>query len=149
MQGHFFFDMHLEMCHILYLATVTQLIQNNLAFTFVKKLHNKLDSKHFKVVQFSEAKHVFCGRKVKYNLTFKPFTCSDVVKEDSEDDGDEDEDDEGSDGDDVDTDEDKKQALKPPSQSGPRIYTVLSEFKGEQEGDLSVQVKLQGTELKH
>lgn len=91
------------------------------------------------VVTFSEAEHVVCGRKVKYNLTFY-VTCSDVLKEDSEDD--EDEDDEGSDDDDVDTDEDKKHASKPPSQSGPRIYTVLSEFKGEQEGDLSVQVKL-------
>ncbi|TKS85946.1 Nephrocystin-1 [Collichthys lucidus] len=30
-------------------------------------------------------------------------------------------------------------AAKPPSQSGLRVYTVLSDFKGEQEGDLSVQ----------
>ncbi|KAM9345408.1 nephrocystin-1 [Symphorus nematophorus] len=59
-----------------------------------------------------------------------------VSKEDSED---EDDDDEDSTDDDVDDDEDEKQALKPPSQSGPRIYTVLSDFKGEQEGDLTVQ----------
>lgn len=67
---------------------------------------------------------------------------SDVSKEDSEDDDDDDDDDdEDTNDDDGDSDEDAKQALKPPSQSGPRIYTVLSDFKGEQEGDLSVQVK--------
>ncbi len=67
---------------------------------------------------------------------------SDVSKEDSEDDDDDDDDDEeDSNDDDVDNDEDERQALKPPFQSGSRIYTVLSDFKGEQEGDLSVQVK--------
>uniref|UniRef100_A0A3P8RKS8 Nephronophthisis 1 n=1 Tax=Amphiprion percula TaxID=161767 RepID=A0A3P8RKS8_AMPPE len=61
--------------------------------------------------------------------------------EDSEDGTDEDDD--SDDDDDGDTDgndgEDEKRAVKPPSQSDPRIYTVLSDFKGEQEGDLSVQ----------
>lgn len=67
---------------------------------------------------------------------------SDVSKEDSEDDDDDDNnEDEDSNSDDVDNDEDEKRAVKPPSQSGHRIYTVLSDFKGEQEGDLSVQVK--------
>ncbi|XP_041803806.1 nephrocystin-1 [Chelmon rostratus] len=66
--------------------------------------------------------------------------AGDVSKEDSEDDDDDDDDDdEDTNDDDGDSDEDAKQALKPPSQSGPRIYTVLSDFKGEQEGDLSVQ----------
>lgn len=41
---------------------------------------------------------------------------------------------------DDDEDEEEKKALKPPSQSDLRIYTVLSDFKGEEEGDLSVQV---------
>lgn len=63
---------------------------------------------------------------------------SDVSKEESEDDEDDDED---SNDDDVDDDENKKRAAKLPPQSDPRIYTVLSDFKGEQEGDLSVQVK--------
>lgn len=62
---------------------------------------------------------------------------SDVSKEDSEDD----DDDEDSNDDDVDNDEDEKPAVRTPSQSDPRIYTALSDFKGEQEGDLSVQVK--------
>lgn len=134
------------MCHIQYLVAAVQLIQNNSIFNFCEAIAQKSDSEHFEVVTFSEAEHVVCGIKVKYNLTFY-VTCSDVLKEDSEDDGDEDEDDEGSDDDDVDTDEDKKHASKPPSQSAPSIYTVLSEFKGEQEGDLSVQVKLQRTEM--
>uniref|UniRef100_A0AAQ5Y3L0 SH3 domain-containing protein n=1 Tax=Amphiprion ocellaris TaxID=80972 RepID=A0AAQ5Y3L0_AMPOC len=64
-----------------------------------------------------------------------------VSKEDSEDGTDEDDD--SDDDDDGDTDgndgEDEKRAVKPSSQSDPRIYTVLSDFKGEQEGDLSVQ----------
>lgn len=58
---------------------------------------------------------------------------SDVSKEDSEDSND--------DSDDDDDHEDEKQALKPPSQPDPRIYIALSNFRGEQEGDLSVQVK--------
>lgn len=69
---------------------------------------------------------------------------SDVSKEDGEDneDDDDDDDEEESDEDnDDDDDEEEKRALKPPSQSGPHVYTVLSDFKGEQEGDLSVQVK--------
>ncbi|XP_036980006.1 nephrocystin-1 isoform X2 [Acanthopagrus latus] len=69
-------------------------------------------------------------------------TAGDVSKEDGEDNEDEDDDDDDedeSDDDDDDDDKEEKQALKPPSQSGPRIYTVLSDFKGEQEGDLSVQ----------
>ncbi|XP_078129720.1 nephrocystin-1 isoform X2 [Sander vitreus] len=60
--------------------------------------------------------------------------------EDDEDEDDEDEVDEDSADDEADgADEDEKQAVKPPSQSDPRIYTALSDFKGEQEGDLSVQ----------
>ncbi|XP_059215720.1 nephrocystin-1 isoform X2 [Centropristis striata] len=59
-----------------------------------------------------------------------------VSKEDSdEEDDDEDSSDDDADGD----DEDEKQAVKLPSQSDPHIYTALSDFKGEQEGDLSVQ----------
>ncbi|XP_038593822.1 nephrocystin-1 [Micropterus salmoides] len=66
-----------------------------------------------------------------------PSTAArDVSKEESEDDEDDDED---SNDDDVDDDENKKRAAKLPPQSDPRIYTVLSDFKGEQEGDLSVQ----------
>nr|XP_046258424.1 nephrocystin-1 [Scatophagus argus] len=60
-----------------------------------------------------------------------------VSKEESEDDDEEDDDEDSSD--DADDDEDEKRALKLPSQSSPRIYTVLSDFKGEQEGDLSVK----------
>ncbi|XP_029306247.1 nephrocystin-1 isoform X2 [Cottoperca gobio] len=60
-----------------------------------------------------------------------------VLKEDSEDDNDEDDDEDSSDTDG--DDEDEKQAVKPPSESDPHIYTALSDFRGEQEGDLSVQ----------
>ncbi|XP_051815805.1 nephrocystin-1 [Acanthochromis polyacanthus] len=61
-----------------------------------------------------------------------------VSKEDSDDGSDEDED--SDDDDDGGTDgEDEDRAVKPPSQSDPRIYTVLSDFRGEQEGDLSVR----------
>uniref|UniRef100_A0A3Q0RQR2 Nephronophthisis 1 n=1 Tax=Amphilophus citrinellus TaxID=61819 RepID=A0A3Q0RQR2_AMPCI len=81
-----------------------------------------------------------------------PFSChyfvihSNVSKEHSEDsveedDNDDDEDD--SDEEDVENDssddEDERRDVKPPSQSDPRIYVVLSDFKGEQEGDLSVR----------
>lgn len=66
---------------------------------------------------------------------------SDESQEDEEDeDEDEDEDKDSSDDDD-DDDEDEKRAAKPPSPSEPLIYTALSDFTGEQEGDLSVQVK--------
>ncbi|XP_044069422.1 nephrocystin-1 [Siniperca chuatsi] len=65
-----------------------------------------------------------------------PSTAAgDVSKQDSEDD----DDDEDSNDDDVDSDEDEKRTAKPTSLSDPHIYTVLSDFKGEQEGDLSVQ----------
>lgn len=56
--------------------------------------------------------------------------------DDDDDDADDDEDDDDKDSDFEDVAGDKK----PPPQSNCRIYTVLSEFKGEQEGDLSVQV---------
>uniref|UniRef100_A0A8C9YCF0 Nephronophthisis 1 n=1 Tax=Sander lucioperca TaxID=283035 RepID=A0A8C9YCF0_SANLU len=59
------------------------------------------------------------------------------ILEHDEDEVDEDSADDEADG----ADEDEKQAVKPPSQSDPHIYTALSDFKGEQEGDLSVQVK--------
>nr|XP_020457314.1 nephrocystin-1 isoform X2 [Monopterus albus] len=66
-----------------------------------------------------------------------------VSKENSEEEEEEEDEDEDSNDDDVDNvgndDKDEKRAVKPPSQSDPRIYTVLSDFKGEQDGDLSVQ----------
>ncbi|XP_042358303.1 nephrocystin-1 [Plectropomus leopardus] len=75
-----------------------------------------------------------------------PSTAAgDVSKEDTEvEDDDEDDDEESSDDDDDDDDDeandgDEKQAVKSPSQSDSHIYTALSDFKGEQEGDLSVQ----------
>lgn len=58
--------------------------------------------------------------------------------DDNEDSNDDEDDDIVSDGHDG---EDEKRAAKPPLQSDPHIYTVLSDFKAEQEGDLSVQVK--------
>ncbi|XP_041644770.1 nephrocystin-1 isoform X3 [Cheilinus undulatus] len=62
--------------------------------------------------------------------------AGDVSNEESEcEEDDESSDDEG----DVEDAEDEKEAGKPPAQSEPRLYTVLSDFKGEQEGDLSVQ----------
>ncbi|XP_071336157.1 nephrocystin-1 isoform X2 [Trachinotus anak] len=66
----------------------------------------------------------------------KEYSEDDDDDEDSDDDDDDDEEDADNDGDE---DEDEKRAVKPPSQSDPRIYRVLSDFKGEQEGDLSVQ----------
>ncbi|XP_047458494.1 nephrocystin-1 isoform X2 [Mugil cephalus] len=60
-------------------------------------------------------------------------TAGDVSREDSVD---EDDDEDNSDDD---SDEDEKKAVKPPPQSDSRIYTALSDFKGEQEGDLSVR----------
>ncbi|KAG7512885.1 nephrocystin-1 isoform X1 [Solea senegalensis] len=69
--------------------------------------------------------------------------ASNVSKTDSED---EDEDEDSNDDDDDDEeeeeeeeDEDEKRAMKPPSQSDTYIYKVLSDFQGEQVGDLSVQ----------
>uniref|UniRef100_A0A3Q3BCS3 Nephronophthisis 1 n=1 Tax=Kryptolebias marmoratus TaxID=37003 RepID=A0A3Q3BCS3_KRYMA len=76
-----------------------------------------------------------------------PSTAADrssVSKEDSEDGADGDSDKDTNDDDDDDDDEeedtddkDEDRAVKPPSQS--QLYMVLSDFKGEQEGDLSVQ----------
>ncbi|XP_034754745.1 nephrocystin-1 isoform X3 [Etheostoma cragini] len=68
-------------------------------------------------------------------------------EEDDDDDDDEDEDEDEDDDDDKDSTDreangaskDEKQAVKPPWRSDPHIYTALSDFKGEQEGDLSVQ----------
>ncbi|KAF7670261.1 hypothetical protein LDENG_00027470 [Lucifuga dentata] len=60
-------------------------------------------------------------------------------KEGSNDDDDDSEEEEDDDDDDDDVGNDEKQAVKPLSYSGPHIYTVLSDFRGEQEGDLSVQ----------
>uniref|UniRef100_UPI0037E78EC8 nephrocystin-1 n=1 Tax=Semicossyphus pulcher TaxID=241346 RepID=UPI0037E78EC8 len=69
-----------------------------------------------------------------------PSTAAgDVSKEDSEDSDDDGEDSNDDDDDVDDDDEDENGALKPPSRSEPHLYTVLSDFKGEQEGDLSVQ----------
>lgn len=61
---------------------------------------------------------------------------ADGKKSDDDDDDEDDDDDKDSDFDDVTADK------KPPPQSDRRIYTVLSEFKVEQEGDLSVQVRV-------
>lgn len=135
MHRHLFFDMHSEM------GVYCILLQR---FSWSKQFNVCFREDVAQKIRFETLSH-----SVKLNMLSVAFyvTCSDVLKEDSEDDGDED--DEGSDDDDGDTDEDKKHASRPPSQSGPRVYTVLSEFKGEQEGDLSVQVTLQGTELKH
>ncbi|XP_019945284.2 nephrocystin-1 [Paralichthys olivaceus] len=58
---------------------------------------------------------------------------------DNDDDGKESNSDDDDDDDDSDEDEDEKQAVKPPSQSDSRNYKVLSDFQGEEEGDLSVQ----------
>ncbi|XP_029925765.1 nephrocystin-1 [Myripristis murdjan] len=60
-------------------------------------------------------------------------------EEDDDDDDDDDDEDEDDDDDDVDGDKDEKKAVKPTSQSAPGVYTVLSNFRGEQEGDLSVK----------
>ncbi|KAK2921650.1 nephrocystin-1 [Channa argus] len=72
-----------------------------------------------------------------------PSTAGGNFSEDySEDDDDDTGDDEDSD-EDVDNDgsneETESRAVKPPLQSNSHIYIVLSHFKGEQEGDLSVQ----------
>ncbi|XP_078788629.1 nephrocystin-1 isoform X2 [Oryzias latipes] len=61
----------------------------------------------------------------------------DVSKDESQREANEDE--ESSSDDDSDEDSDDKKAVKPPLQSDLWIYTVLSDFKGEEEGDLSVQ----------
>ncbi|XP_029962009.1 nephrocystin-1 isoform X2 [Salarias fasciatus] len=74
-------------------------------------------------------------------------TAGDVSKEESETGGDDDDDDDdeessdddSSEDDDDDDDEKEKRAVKPPSHSDQHIYTVLSDFKGEEEGDLSVR----------
>ncbi|XP_025753401.1 nephrocystin-1 isoform X1 [Oreochromis niloticus] len=68
-----------------------------------------------------------------------------VSKEDSEDSAEEDDDEDSNDNEeehvenDNNTGSDERRDLKPPSQSDARIYMVLSDFKGEQEGDLSVR----------
>lgn len=61
----------------------------------------------------------------------------DSVEEDDDDDEEDDSDEEDVENDSSD-DEDERRDVKPPSQSDARIYVVLSDFKGEQEGDLSV-----------
>lgn len=70
-------------------------------------------------------------------LHFHVLIYSNVSQEDSVD---EDDDEDSSDDDSVE-DEDERKAVKPPPQSDSRIYTALSDFSGEQEGDLSVRVK--------
>lgn len=66
----------------------------------------------------------------------------DVSKDETKDSVDEDEESSSDGDDDGSTDNDEgRRAVKPPPQSDPRTYTVLCDFKGEQEGDLSVQVK--------
>ncbi|XP_076016379.1 nephrocystin-1 [Genypterus blacodes] len=68
-------------------------------------------------------------------------SAGDTSKEDSDSDDDEDgEEDDYDDDNDMDNeDEDEKQAVKVPSYLERHIYTALSDFKAEQEGDLSVQ----------
>ncbi|XP_034463709.1 nephrocystin-1 [Hippoglossus hippoglossus] len=65
----------------------------------------------------------------------KEESDNDDEGEDSNSDDDDDDDDD----DDSDEDEDEKRAVNPPSQSDSPNYRVLSDFQGEQEGDLSVQ----------
>uniref|UniRef100_A0A3Q0S2E8 Nephronophthisis 1 n=1 Tax=Amphilophus citrinellus TaxID=61819 RepID=A0A3Q0S2E8_AMPCI len=65
-------------------------------------------------------------------------STEDSVEEDDNDDDEDDSDEEDVENDSSD-DEDERRDVKPPSQSDPRIYVVLSDFKGEQEGDLSVR----------
>lgn len=67
---------------------------------------------------------------------------SNISKDDSEDneDDDKDSDDDDDEDDNGIADKDERKVVKQPHQSDPRIYTVLSDFKGEQDGDLSVQV---------
>ncbi|KAM6997733.1 nephrocystin-1 isoform 2-T2 [Tautogolabrus adspersus] len=72
------------------------------------------------------------------SLELSPPGPSSAAGEDEDDDEDDDED-SNDDEDDVDDDEDEKEAGKPPALSEHRLYKVLSDFKGEQEGDLSVQ----------
>lgn len=69
---------------------------------------------------------------------------SNVSKEDSENSAEEDDDEDSNDNEEEHVNNiagDERRDLKPPSQSDARIYMVLSDFKGEQEGDLSVRVK--------
>uniref|UniRef100_A0A3P8UK60 Nephronophthisis 1 n=1 Tax=Cynoglossus semilaevis TaxID=244447 RepID=A0A3P8UK60_CYNSE len=69
-----------------------------------------------------------------------PGPSTDASNISTEDSGDEDDEDSVEDEDeDKDDEVDEKLAVKPPSQSDPRIYKVLSDFQGEQDGDLSVQ----------
>lgn len=74
-------------------------------------------------------------------FSFYCFIHSIVSKDDSEDDVDGDSNkDSNDDDDDDDTDgEDEDRAVQLPSH--PQLYMVLSDFKGEQKGDLSIQVK--------
>ncbi|XP_056148020.1 nephrocystin-1 isoform X2 [Lampris incognitus] len=69
------------------------------------------------------------------SLELSPPGPSSAAGESKKEEESEDEDDE----DDDSVDEDDKKSLKPSSQSDPRIYTILSDFRGEQEGDLSVK----------
>uniref|UniRef100_A0A3P8R7U3 SH3 domain-containing protein n=1 Tax=Astatotilapia calliptera TaxID=8154 RepID=A0A3P8R7U3_ASTCA len=68
-----------------------------------------------------------------------------VSKEDSENSAEEDDDEDSNDNEEEHVEivnniaGDERRDLKPPSQSDARIYMVLSDFKGEQEGDLSVR----------
>lgn len=65
-------------------------------------------------------------------------------KEDDDDYDDEEEEEENDNSEDYDSNdhESKEEPLKSPSQSGSHIYTAIYDFKAEQEGDLSVKVKL-------
>lgn len=62
--------------------------------------------------------------------------------DDCDDDEEEEEDNDDSEDDDGNGHESKAEPLKSPSQSGSHIYTAVYDFKAEQEGDLSVKVKL-------
>ena len=78
-----------------------------------------------------------CHHLFVHSYSPKEESENDDEGEDSHSDDDDDDDD-----DDSDEDEDEKRAVSPPSQPDSPIYRVLSDFQGEQEGDLSVQVEL-------
>ncbi|KAM4730467.1 LOW QUALITY PROTEIN: nephrocystin-1 [Anableps anableps] len=68
-----------------------------------------------------------------------PATQADNVSKENDDNSSDDDNDDDFE-EDLDSDDaDGSTSEKPPSQSAPQIYTVLSDFKAEQEGDLSVQ----------
>ncbi|KAM4607413.1 nephrocystin-1 [Polymixia lowei] len=86
---------------------------------------------------------VIIERLTSLSLELSPPGPSSAVRDAQEEESEEDEDDDEEDDDEADEDDadkdDDKTAVKPPARSDPHIYVALSNFKGEQEGDLSVQ----------